>query len=63
MSRKAIADIRKKRGRPAIGEGKPFLVRLRPEDAARLAKWIAKNRPDESPAAIIREFVLDRLKR
>ena len=52
---KSITDTRKKIGRPAIGEGAPVMVRLRPDMEACLEAYIAKQ-PDEPsrPEAIRR---------
>lgn len=62
MSRKAIPDIRK-RGRPAIGEGTPVLVRLRPEELEKLDVWIKKNAPEISRPEAIRTLTAKGMKR
>lgn len=62
MSRKAIPDIRK-RGRPAIGEGTPVLVRLRPEELEKLDAWIKKKAPEDSRPEAIRKLMALGMKR
>jgi len=50
------ADIRKSRGRPAIGRGQPLMVRLRPELAAAVDAWRAAQADKPGRAEALRRL-------
>jgi hypothetical protein len=58
---KSIKDIKKRRGRPAIGRGAPVLVRLRPDMEANLDAYIAKQPDEPSRPEAIRRLLDDAL--
>jgi hypothetical protein len=54
-------DIKKAIGRPATGQGKPILVRLQPDQLAKLDAWISSHRePQPTRPEAVRRILQDR---
>lgn len=57
MRRDLLQPQKRPRGRPAIGKGEPVHIRLRPELAAAIDAWIAKQDDMPSRPEAIRRLV------
>lgn len=53
----SINEIKKSRGRPAVGVGTPVMVRLRPEEEQAIDAWIADQKGRVTRPQAIRELI------